>query len=113
MSSSSIEPRHRSISKRFIDNFCFGGSALWFNGWICRCTEANAVHWRALQEMASESHSVAYCHECVLAVKGKPEGQLTADQEKEYTDANTIFLGAVIGVLADHLQDVTPQARRE
>ncbi|KAK3130497.1 hypothetical protein QOZ80_6BG0494210 [Eleusine coracana subsp. coracana] len=36
----------------------------------------------------------------------KPESDLTADQEKGYSEANTIFLGAVIGVLIDRLQDV-------
>ena len=37
---------------------------------------------------------------------GKPEGDLTADQEKAYSETNTIFLGVVIGVLVDRLQDV-------
>ncbi|KAK3135602.1 hypothetical protein QOZ80_5BG0420890 [Eleusine coracana subsp. coracana] len=37
---------------------------------------------------------------------GKPEGDLTADQKKAYSEANTIFLGAAIGVLVDRLQDV-------
>ncbi|KAK3135940.1 hypothetical protein QOZ80_5BG0425590 [Eleusine coracana subsp. coracana] len=37
---------------------------------------------------------------------GKPEGDLITDQEKAYSEANTIFLGTVIGVLVDHLQDV-------
>ncbi|KAK3137089.1 hypothetical protein QOZ80_5BG0447690 [Eleusine coracana subsp. coracana] len=37
---------------------------------------------------------------------GKPEGDLTADQEKAYSEANTIFLGAVIRVLVDRLQYV-------
>ncbi|KAK3120267.1 hypothetical protein QOZ80_9AG0684760 [Eleusine coracana subsp. coracana] len=36
----------------------------------------------------------------------KPEGDLTADQEKAYREANTIILGAVIGALIDRLQDV-------
>jgi hypothetical protein len=35
--------------------------------------------------------------------KGKPEGKLTAEQEKAYGQANTIFVGVVIGVLKDHL----------
>jgi hypothetical protein len=38
--------------------------------------------------------------------KGKHEGQLTAKQEKAYGEVNTIFVGIVIGVLADHLQDM-------
>jgi hypothetical protein len=37
---------------------------------------------------------------------GKPEGQLTPQQEKEYEEANIIFIGTVIGALVDHLQDV-------
>jgi hypothetical protein len=37
---------------------------------------------------------------------GKPEGQLTPEKEKEYEEANTLFVSAVIGVLAYHLQDV-------
>jgi hypothetical protein len=41
---------------------------------------------------------------CVSNVK--PEGQLTTEQEKAYEEANTLFVGAVIGVVADHLQDV-------
>jgi hypothetical protein len=37
---------------------------------------------------------------------GKPKGQLTPQQEKEYEEANIIFIGTVIGALVDHLQDV-------
>ena len=37
---------------------------------------------------------------------GKPEGTLTPDQEKEFAAATTLFVGAVISVIADHLQDV-------
>jgi hypothetical protein len=36
----------------------------------------------------------------------KLKGQLTAEQEKSYEETNTLFVGAVIGTLADHLQDV-------
>jgi hypothetical protein len=35
--------------------------------------------------------------------KGKPEGQLTIEQEKAYLEANTIFVGVVVGALANHL----------
>jgi hypothetical protein len=35
--------------------------------------------------------------------KGKPEGPLTPEQEKAFTEANTLFLGSVIGTLVDHL----------
>jgi hypothetical protein len=38
--------------------------------------------------------------------KGKPEGTLTPEQEKGFTEANTLFVGTVIGTLVDHLQDV-------
>jgi hypothetical protein len=36
----------------------------------------------------------------------KPEGQLTTEQEKVYEEANTLFVSAIIGSVADHLQDV-------
>jgi hypothetical protein len=38
--------------------------------------------------------------------KGKPEGSLTPEQKKAFTEANTLFVGAVIGTLVDCLQDV-------
>jgi hypothetical protein len=37
--------------------------------------------------------------------KGKPEGELIPEKEKEYSKANTIFCGAVVGVLTETLQD--------
>jgi hypothetical protein len=37
--------------------------------------------------------------------EGKPEGELSPEKEKEYSEANTIFCGAVVGVLAETLQD--------
>jgi hypothetical protein len=37
---------------------------------------------------------------------GNPEGQLTPEQEKEYEEANTLFVSAVIGAHADHMQDL-------
>jgi hypothetical protein len=37
--------------------------------------------------------------------EGKLEGELTPEKEKDYLEANTIFCGAVIGVLAETLQD--------
>jgi hypothetical protein len=36
----------------------------------------------------------------------KAEGQLTIEHGKPYEEANTLFVGVVIGVLADHPQDV-------
>jgi hypothetical protein len=37
--------------------------------------------------------------------EGKPERELTSEKEKAYSEANTIFCGAVVGVLAETLQD--------
>jgi hypothetical protein len=37
--------------------------------------------------------------------EGKPEGELTPEKEKEYSEANTIFCGMVVGVLVESLQD--------
>jgi hypothetical protein len=37
--------------------------------------------------------------------EGKPEGELTPKKEKEYSEANTIFYSAMVGVLAETLQD--------
>jgi hypothetical protein len=38
--------------------------------------------------------------------EGKPEEELSPENEKEYSEANIIFCGAVVGVLAETLQDV-------
>jgi hypothetical protein len=38
--------------------------------------------------------------------KGKLEGPVTPEQEKTFTEANTLFVDAVIGTLIDRLQDV-------
>jgi hypothetical protein len=37
--------------------------------------------------------------------EGKPEGGLTPEKENAYSEANTIFYGAVLGVLVETLQD--------
>jgi hypothetical protein len=37
--------------------------------------------------------------------EGKSEGELTPKKEKDYSEANTIFCGDVIGVLVESLQD--------
>jgi hypothetical protein len=36
----------------------------------------------------------------------KPEGQLTAEHEKTYEEANTLFVSVVIVALTDHLKNV-------
>jgi hypothetical protein len=46
---------------------------------------------------------VALCHERAVGVQGKPEGPVTPEQEKAFTEANTLFVGAVIYTLVDHL----------
>jgi hypothetical protein len=40
---------------------------------------------------------------CVF--EGKPEGELSPNKEKEYSEANKIFCGVVVGVLVETLQD--------
>jgi hypothetical protein len=35
----------------------------------------------------------------------KPEGELSPENEKEYSEANTIFCGVMVGVLTETLQD--------
>jgi hypothetical protein len=35
--------------------------------------------------------------------EGKPDGELTPEKEKAYSEANTIFCGAVVEVLAETL----------
>jgi hypothetical protein len=37
--------------------------------------------------------------------EGKPEGELTPKKDKEYSEANTIFCDAVVGVLVESLQN--------
>jgi hypothetical protein len=56
--------------------------------------------------MSNESDSVALCYERAVGIKGKPEGPLTPEQEKDFTETNTLFVDAVIGILVDRLQDV-------
>jgi hypothetical protein len=41
--------------------------------------------------------------------KGKPEGALTPEQEKDYDHVNTIFTGAVLSALVDRLVDANIQ----
>jgi hypothetical protein len=53
--------------------------------------------------MTDESHIAANCHELWVS-EGKPEGELTPEKEKKYLEVNTIFCGAVVGVLAETLQ---------
>jgi hypothetical protein len=56
--------------------------------------------------MAIEGHIVPDCMGVFWVSNGKLEGQLTAEHEKAYEEANTLFVCVVIGALTDHLQDV-------
>jgi hypothetical protein len=38
--------------------------------------------------------------------EGKPEGELTLEKEKEYSKANIVFWGVLVGVLVETLQDM-------
>jgi hypothetical protein len=38
--------------------------------------------------------------------EGKPEGGVTPEKEKTYSEANTIFCSVVVGVLVETLQDM-------
>jgi hypothetical protein len=38
--------------------------------------------------------------------EGKHEGELSPENEKEYSEANTIFCGEMVEVLAETLQDI-------
>jgi hypothetical protein len=55
--------------------------------------------------MADESHIVVTAMNMFWVSKGKPDGELSPEKEKEYSEANTIFCGVVVGVLAETLQD--------
>ncbi|CAO2048019.1 unnamed protein product [Urochloa humidicola] len=37
---------------------------------------------------------------------GKPEGELTAEEQKKYIDANNLFVGCLISIISDRLVDV-------
>jgi hypothetical protein len=38
--------------------------------------------------------------------KSKPEGTLSEDDQKRFEEANTVFVGCIPSILADHLCDV-------
>jgi hypothetical protein len=68
-----------------------------------RPTSFTDVHFKRWQARVTLWMTVM----CVFWVSnGKLEDQLTAEHEKAYEEANTLFVGAVIGALAYHLQDV-------
>jgi hypothetical protein len=45
--------------------------------------------------------------------EGKPEGELSPEKEKEYSEANTIFCGVVVSVLADSARYIPPLQNRK
>jgi hypothetical protein len=62
-------------------------------------TGANFMRWQMRVTMWLTTINVFWVSE------GKPEGELSPEKEKEYLEANTIFCGAVVRVLAKTLQD--------
>jgi hypothetical protein len=38
--------------------------------------------------------------------KGKPEGTMSEDDQKKFEEANIVFVGCILSILADHLCDV-------
>jgi hypothetical protein len=64
-----------------------------------RFTGANFRRWQMRVTLWLTDMSVFWVS------KGKPEGELTPEKEKAYSEVNTIFCGAVVGVLTETLQD--------
>jgi hypothetical protein len=62
-------------------------------------TGANFKRWQMSVTLCLTAMNVFWVSE------GKPEGELSPEKEKEYSEANTIFCGAIVGVLAETLQD--------
>jgi hypothetical protein len=62
-------------------------------------TGANFKRWQMRVTLWLTAMNVFWVSE------GKPEGELSPEKEKEYSEAITIFCGAVVGVLAETLQD--------
>jgi hypothetical protein len=38
--------------------------------------------------------------------KGKPKGTISDEDQKKFEEANTVFVGCILSILADHLCDV-------
>jgi hypothetical protein len=62
-------------------------------------TSANFKRWKRRVTLWLTAMNVFWVSE------GKPEGELSPEKEKEYLEANTIFCGAMVGVIAETLQD--------
>jgi hypothetical protein len=62
-------------------------------------TGANFKRWQMRVALWLTAMNVFWVSE------GKPEGEFTPEKEKEYSEANILFCGAVVGVLAETLQD--------
>jgi acyl CoA:acetate/3-ketoacid CoA transferase alpha subunit len=66
----------------------------------------NGIHFKRWQV------KVTFCLTAMNVIhvsKGKPEGRLTPEEEKKYDEANTIFTGAILIVLVDHIVDANMQ----
>jgi hypothetical protein len=96
-----IKPKvliYLSIQKPYCRHFSF------MAGFICvvRPTPfagANFNRWQMRVTLWLTAMNVFWVSE------GKPEGEFTPEKEKEYSEANILFCGAVVGVLAETLQD--------
>jgi hypothetical protein len=85
-----------TIQKPYFSHFSF------MAGFVdaLRPTTFSVVHfkiWQSRVTLRRTAMGVLWVSNC------KPEGQLTPQQEKEYEEANTLFVGAVIRALANHL----------
>jgi hypothetical protein len=65
-------------------------------------TGANFKRWQVRVTLWLTAMNVFWVSE------GKPEGELSLEK-KEYSEANTIFCGAVVGIVAETLQDTYPR----
>jgi hypothetical protein len=83
--------RHFSFMAGFVDNL----RPTPFTG-------ANFKRWQMRVTLWLTAMNVFWVSE------GKPEGELSPEKEKEYSEANTIFCGAVVGVLAETARYIPP-----
>jgi hypothetical protein len=88
-----------SIQKLYIRNFSF------MAGFVdaLRPEKFSSEHFKRWQTRAILWLSAM---NVLWVSKGKPEEPLTPEQEKAFTEANTLFVGVVIGAVVDCLQDV-------
>jgi hypothetical protein len=61
-------------------------------------TGANFKRWQMIVTLWLTAMNMFWVSE------GKPDGEITPEKEKEYSEANTIFCGTVVGVLTETMQ---------